>query len=381
MAVEEREKKYYWLKLNLDFFDKEETKLIENMPNGKEYIIFYMKLLLKSANSEGRLMFREVIPYTDEMLASVTNTNIDIVRSAVKLFLSLGMMQKLDDGALFLHEVQNMIGSETIAAKKKRAYREKKKTEKIEYKDNVETEQGQIEDTQRTEQGQEDGQDEDNVPFDVDNVHFYEDNVRQEKEIDIEIEKDIDTTTKIDNINYIDPELSEKEKNSSSSSIDLIKTMLEQHGISNNTKLNIMVLVKEDGITPERVGEVLKAAQVKHWQEGAIYTALRDNWKIDLESEQQEKQKQKERSAKIDEEIKKSSQEFQAVKDKVNAEHKEKEELMEYMRSLSQGTQASITNIAMIRAKEKYPFGFKTMFSTLVIYEVIREYKAGTLKF
>ena len=34
--------------------------------------------------------------------------------------------------------------------------------------------------------------------------------IRQEKEIDIEIEKDIDTTTKIDNINYIDPETSEK---------------------------------------------------------------------------------------------------------------------------------------------------------------------------
>lgn len=189
-----------------------------------------------------------------------------------------------------------------------------------------------------------------------------------------------DTTTIQDNINKIDPKTSEEDKNSSSSSIDLIKTMLEQHGISNNTKLNIMVLVKEDGIIPERVGEVLKAAQVKHWQEGAIYTALRDKWKIDLEAEQQEKQKQREKSAKIDEEIKKSSQEFQAVKDKVNAEHKEKEELMEYMRSLSQGTQASITNIAMIRAKEKYPFGFKTMFSTLVIYEVIREYKSGALK-
>lgn len=376
MAVEEREKKYYWLKLNLDFFDKEETKLIENMPNGKEYIIFYMKLLLKSANSEGRLMFREVIPYTDEMLASVTNTNIDIVRSAVKLFLSLGMMQKLDDGALFLHEVQNMIGSETIAAKKKRAYREKKKTEKIEYKDNVETEQGQIEDTQRTEQGQEDGQDEDNVPFDVDNVHFYEDNVRQEKEIDIEIEKDIDTTTKIDNINYIDPELSEKEKNSSSS-FSLIKNMLEQHGISNNTKMNIMVLVRDENITVERVSEVLKAAQVKKWHDGAIYTALRDKWTINLDAEQQERQRQREKSAKIDEQIKKSSQEFQAVKDKVNAERQEKEELLNYFNSLSKETQTEINNIALQRAKEKYPpVVYVSMFKTLVIYEVIREYKA-----
>ena len=379
--AEEKEKKYYWLKLNLDFFDREEVKLIENMPNGKEYIIFYMKLLLKSANSEGRLMFREVIPYTDEMLASITNTNIDVVRSAVKLFLSLGMMKKLDDGALFLHEVQNMIGSETVAAKKKRAYREKKKTEKIEYKDNVETTQGQTEDTQETEQGQEDGQDEDNVPFDEDNVHFHEDNVRQEKEIDIEIEKDIDTTTKIDNINYIDPELSEKEKDSSSSSNDLIKRMLEQHGISNNTKLNIMVLVREENITPERVAEVLKAAQAKKWHDGAIYQALRDKWTINLDAEQQERQRQREKSAKIDEDIKKSSQEFQAIKDKVDAERQEKEELMEYMESLPHGIQANIRNTALIRAKDKYPFGYKTMFGTLVIYEVIREYKAGTLKF
>ena len=60
MATEKESKKYYWLKLNLDFFDREEVKLIENMPNGKEYIIFYMKLLLKSANSEGRLMFRKL---------------------------------------------------------------------------------------------------------------------------------------------------------------------------------------------------------------------------------------------------------------------------------------------------------------------------------
>ena len=371
--AEEKEKKYYWLKLNLDFFDKEETKLIENMPNGKEYIIFYMKLLLKSANSEGRLMFREVIPYTDEMLASITNTNIDVVRSAVKLFLSLGMMKKLDDGALFLHEVQNMIGSETVAAKKKRAYREKKKTEKIEYKDNVETTQGQTEDTQETEQGQEEGQDEDNVPFDEDNVHFSKDKVRQEKEIEI----DIDTTTKIDILDKKEPE----QKENSSSSNDLIKRMLEQHGISNNTKLNIMVLVREENITPERVAEVLKAAQAKKWHDGAIYQALRDKWVINLDAEQQERQRQREKSAKIDEDIKKSSQEFQAIKDKVDAERQEKEELMEYMESLPHGIQANIRNTALIRAKDKYPFGYKTMFGTLVIYEVIREYKAGTLKF
>ena len=118
-------KKYYWLKLNVNFFDKEEIKLIEGMQNGKDYIIFYMKLLLKSANTDGKLMFRDVIPYTVEMLSSVTNTNPDTVMTATDLFVKLGMMERLDNGALFMLETKNMVGCETEFAKKKREYRKK----------------------------------------------------------------------------------------------------------------------------------------------------------------------------------------------------------------------------------------------------------------
>lgn len=164
-------KKYFWLKLNVDFFEREEVKLIENMPNGKEYIIFYMKLLLKSANSDGKLLFKDVIPYTEDMLATVTGINVDVVRTAVKLFLKLGLMQKLSDGALFMLETQKMIGCETEYAKKKREYREKKKVEAIEDKSGTKKDIVQIGEKTK------------------------KDNVLQEKEIekeiDIEIEKDI----------------------------------------------------------------------------------------------------------------------------------------------------------------------------------------------
>ena len=182
-------KKYFWLKLNVDFFEREEVKLIENMPNGKEYIIFYMKLLLKSANSDGKLLFKDVIPYTEDMLATVTGINVDVVRTAVKLFLKLGLMQKLSDGALFMLETQKMIGCETEYAKKKREYREKKKVEAIEDKSGTKKDVVQIED--RTKK--------DIEKTDDDIVQIGEktkkDNVLQEieieKEIDIEIEKDI----------------------------------------------------------------------------------------------------------------------------------------------------------------------------------------------
>lgn len=120
-------KKYFWLKLKNDFFDREEIKLIEAMPNGKDYIIFYMKLLLKSIKNDGKLYFRNTIPYSPEMLASVTSTNIDTVKVAVDLFLKLGMMEKWDDGTLFMIETQNMIGSESKWAQYKRVQRNQKK--------------------------------------------------------------------------------------------------------------------------------------------------------------------------------------------------------------------------------------------------------------
>ena len=148
--------RYYWLKLQENFFERDEIKIIESMPNGKDYILFYLKLMLKSINDSGRLMFKNAIPYTPEMLSTITRTNIDVVRVAVDTFIGLGLMEKLDDGALFMGEVNKMLGTETEYAKKKREYRTEKKMSGL-------------------------------LP---DKLKTKKDNVRQEIEIDKEIEKD-----------------------------------------------------------------------------------------------------------------------------------------------------------------------------------------------
>lgn len=120
----EKDKKYYWLKLKRDFFKRHDIQIIEGMPNGKDYILFYLKLLCESVDHEGNLRFSEEIPYNEEMLATLTHTNIDIVRSAVKLFAGLHMIEILDDGTYYMNQVRKMIGSETYWAQKKREQRE-----------------------------------------------------------------------------------------------------------------------------------------------------------------------------------------------------------------------------------------------------------------
>ena len=119
------EGKFYWLKLKKDFFKRHDIKIVKSMPNGKDYILFYMQLLLESIDHEGALRFSETIPYDENMLSIITDTNIDIVRSAMKIFTQLGMIEVLDNQTIYMCEVSKMIGSETAAAGRKRAQRER----------------------------------------------------------------------------------------------------------------------------------------------------------------------------------------------------------------------------------------------------------------
>ena len=118
-------KKFYWLKLKRDFFKRHDIRIIEDMPNGKDYVLFYLKLLLESIDHEGSLRFSDTIPYNEQMLSVVTNTNIDIVRSAMKLFTELKLMEVLDDATIYMAEVNNMIGSESWSAERVRRFRQK----------------------------------------------------------------------------------------------------------------------------------------------------------------------------------------------------------------------------------------------------------------
>lgn len=120
----EKDKRYYWLKLKRDFFKRHDIRIIEAMPNGKDYILFYLKLLCESVDHDGNLRFSDKIPYSEEMLATITNTNVDVVRAAIQIFTELGMMEMYDDGTYFMSEVKKLMGSETYWAERKRVQRE-----------------------------------------------------------------------------------------------------------------------------------------------------------------------------------------------------------------------------------------------------------------
>lgn len=125
------EKKFYWLKLKKDFFKRHDIKIIEDMENGKDYILFYLKLLCESVDHSGSLRFSDTIPYSEKMLSTITGTNIDIVRSAMKVFTSLEMIGILDDQTIYMREVEKMIGGESDSAERVRRHRALKEAQSL----------------------------------------------------------------------------------------------------------------------------------------------------------------------------------------------------------------------------------------------------------
>lgn len=123
-------KKYYYLKLKEDFFDSDELKILESMQDGYLYSNILLKLYLKSLGNSGRLMYRNVIPYTLEILATLTGHQVGTVEKALDIFKKLELIEILDNGAIYMMDIQNFIGRSSSEADRQREYQNRMKAEK-----------------------------------------------------------------------------------------------------------------------------------------------------------------------------------------------------------------------------------------------------------
>ncbi len=115
-------KKYYYLKLKENFFDSEEMIILQNMENGYIYSDILLKLYLRSLKNEGRLMFKKLIPYTPSALAQVVRHSEETVEKALEIFQQLELVEILDNGAIYMLDIQNFIGNSSTEADRRREY-------------------------------------------------------------------------------------------------------------------------------------------------------------------------------------------------------------------------------------------------------------------
>ena len=122
--------KYYYMRLKEGFFDDDAIKIMEAMPDGYLYSNILLKLYLKSLKYNGRLMFNERIPYNPEVLATITHHQVGTIEKALKLFKELDLIEILDNGAIYMLDIQNLIGKSSTEAERKKQYRAKIDAEK-----------------------------------------------------------------------------------------------------------------------------------------------------------------------------------------------------------------------------------------------------------
>lgn len=123
-------KKYYYMRLNENYFDSDEQMLLESMPDGYLYSNILLKLYLKSLKRDGLLMFNDRIPYNAQMIASITRHQIGTVEKALNIFQQLGIVEIMDSGAIYMLDVQTFVGKTSTEADRIRAYRARIESDK-----------------------------------------------------------------------------------------------------------------------------------------------------------------------------------------------------------------------------------------------------------
>ena len=116
-------RKYYYLKLKENYFDDDSIVLRESMQDGVLYSNILLKLYLKSLKHGGRLQLDEDIPYTAQMIATITRQQIGTVERALQIFLKLGLVEVLDSGTFYMSNIELLIGQSSTEAERKRAAR------------------------------------------------------------------------------------------------------------------------------------------------------------------------------------------------------------------------------------------------------------------
>ena len=120
-------KRYFWLKLHKDFFQRKEIKRLRKIAGGDTYTIIYLKMLLRSIMSEGKLYFDGLEENFCSELALDLDESEENVQITVTYLLNSGLLEMRSEDEYYLPDTKNSTGCETAVAARVRRHRDKKK--------------------------------------------------------------------------------------------------------------------------------------------------------------------------------------------------------------------------------------------------------------
>ena len=116
-------KRYYWLKLQEDFFASPRIKKLRRIAGGDTFTIIYLKLQLLSVKSGGLLVHEGIESKFSDELALRLDEDADNVAVTLNFLLANGLMEQSDEDKYILPQAVQSIGSESESAARMRALR------------------------------------------------------------------------------------------------------------------------------------------------------------------------------------------------------------------------------------------------------------------
>lgn len=123
MATEKSGKRYYWLKLQDDFFKSKRIKKLRKIAGGDTYTIIYLKMQLLAMKNNGVLEFTGLENTFAEELALDLDEEPDNVNVTINFLLSTGLMETSDNVRYFVPYAVENTGSEGASAARVRRHR------------------------------------------------------------------------------------------------------------------------------------------------------------------------------------------------------------------------------------------------------------------
>ena len=124
-------RRYYYLKLKEYFFNSKTMMILESMQDGLLYSNLLLKMYLMSLKSGGILLLGDHFPHTPQTIATCTRHQIGTVERGLKIFLQLGLIEILTDGAYYMTDIQLLIGQSSTEGERKKRERSRLQRQKL----------------------------------------------------------------------------------------------------------------------------------------------------------------------------------------------------------------------------------------------------------
>lgn len=122
----EKEKRYFWIKLRQDFFNDPYIKLLRRMAGGDTYTIIYLKMLIKSADTNGTIYFEGAGADIAEELSLILDEGVEDVRALLAYLEAKNLLIHPElNNDIYLVKTADLTGSETGSAQRVRKFRER----------------------------------------------------------------------------------------------------------------------------------------------------------------------------------------------------------------------------------------------------------------